>query len=214
MLKDYNKKDTITRDDLASDTDFIADATYFLRERNGEKGLMTNEEVIDKFMEHMRYQNVNEITALRDLEYAQNADRQGKQTFARLIDAYDRIDDLEEASDYGRMMLDYAQGIATAPSTYLGIVTGGWVKAAVAGTQAAKLGARKVLTSAIPPCAIRTRGCCSRGCYRYWSSIGAGTDPCRDRLARRYSWWTSSVDRWTVRSYWWCYRCCHWSATN
>ena len=150
MLKDYNKKDTITRDDLASDTDFIADATYFLRERNGEKGLMTNEEVIDKFMEHMRYQNVNEITALRDLEYAQNTDRQGKQTFARLIDAYDRIDDLEEAGDYGRMMIDYAQGIATAPSTYLGIVTGGTGKAAaVAGTQAAKLGLRKVLTSAI-----------------------------------------------------------------
>ena len=150
MLKDYNKKDTITRDDLASDSDFIADATYFLRERNGEKGLMTNEEVIDKFMEHMRYQNVNEITALRDLEYAQNTDRQGKQTFARLIDAYDRIDDLEEAGDYGRMMIDYAQGIATAPSTYLGIVTGGTGKAAaVAGTQAAKLGLRKVLTSAI-----------------------------------------------------------------
>lgn len=150
MLKDYNKKDTITRDDLASDTDFIADATYFLRERNGEKGLMTNEEVIDKFMEHMRYQNVNEITALRDLEYAQNTDRQGKQTFARLIDAYDRVDDLEEAADYGRMMFDYAQGIATAPSTYLGIVTGGTGKAAaVAGTQAAKIGLRKILTSAI-----------------------------------------------------------------
>ena len=150
MLKDYNKKDTITREDLASDSDFIADATHFLRERNGEKDLMTNQEVIDKFMEHMRYQNVNEITALRDLEYAQNADRQGKQTFARLIDAYDRIDDLEEASDYGRMMLDYAQGIATAPSTYLGIVTGGTGKAAaVAGTQAAKIGVRKVLSSAL-----------------------------------------------------------------
>lgn len=150
MLKDYNKKETITRDELALDQDFISDATHFLRERNGEKELMTNQEVIDKFMEHMRYQNVNEITALRDLEYAQNADRQGKQTFARLIDAYDRIDDLEEVGDYGRMMMDYAQGIATAPSTYIGVITGGTGKAAaVAGTQAAKIGLRKILGGAI-----------------------------------------------------------------
>ena len=150
MLKEYNKKETITRDDLILDSDFINDAKYFLRERSNDFSLMDNEEVVDKFMEHMRYQNVNEITALRDLEYAQNADRQGKQTFARLIDAYDRVDDLEEASDYGRMMLDYAQGIATAPSTYLGIVTGGTGKAAaVAGTQAAKIGLRKVLSSAV-----------------------------------------------------------------
>lgn len=150
MLKDYNNKDSITRNELVLDPDFIADATYFLRDRNNDTSLMSNEEVVDKFMEHMRYQNVNEITALRDLEYAQNTDRQGKQTFARLIDAYDRIDDLEEAQDYGRMMLDYAQGIATAPSTYLGIITGGTGKAAaVAGTQAAKIGVRKVLSSAI-----------------------------------------------------------------
>ena len=150
MLKDYNNKDSITRNELVLDPDFIADATYFLRDRNNDTSLMSNEEVVDKFMEHMRYQNVNEITALRDLEYAQNTDRQGKQTFARLIDAYDRIDDLEEAQDYGRMMLDYAQGIATAPSTYLGIITGGTGKAAaVAGTQAAKIGVRKILSSAI-----------------------------------------------------------------
>ena len=150
MLKNYNKRETLTRDELASDPEFLADASYFLRERNNVTELLDKNEIVDKFMEHMRYQNVNEITALRDLEYAQNANRQGKQTFARLIDAYDRIDDLEEASDYGRMMFDYAQGIATAPSTYLGIVTGGVGKgAAVAGTQAAKIGLRKVLSSAI-----------------------------------------------------------------
>ena len=143
MLKDYNKRDELTREQLASDPDFIADASYFLRERDGET-LLTTDEVYDKFMEHMRYQNVNEITALRDLEYAQNSDLQGKQNFARLIDAYDKVN--EDFS--GRMMMDYAQGIATAPSTYLGLITGGTGKAAaVAGTQAAKIGVRKALSS-------------------------------------------------------------------
>ncbi len=144
MLKDYNKRDELTREELASDPDFIADASYFLQEREGEDSLLTTDEIYDRFMEHMRYQNVNEVTALRDLEYAQNANLQGKQSFARLIDAYDKVDD----SFNGRMMKDYALGIATAPSTYLGIITGGTGKAAaVAGTQAAKIGVRKALSS-------------------------------------------------------------------
>jgi hypothetical protein len=44
------------------------------------------------------------------------------------------------------MLGDYAMGLLTAPSTYIGLITGGTGKAAaVAGTQAAKLGVRKVL---------------------------------------------------------------------
>ena len=53
MLKDYNNKDSITRNELVLDPDFIADATYFLRDRNNDTSLMSNEEVVDKFMEHM-----------------------------------------------------------------------------------------------------------------------------------------------------------------
>ena len=144
MLKSYNQKDDIAEDELLSDVDFIRDAGLFLRERDGIEEPLTTQETYDKFMEHMRYQNVNEVTALRDLEYAQNSDLEGKQRFARLIDAYDKVD----TSFGGKMMFDYMQGIATAPSTYLGLATGGFGKAAsVAGTQAAKIGLRKVLST-------------------------------------------------------------------
>ena len=95
-------------------------------------------------MEHMRYSSVNEITALRDLEYAQNADLLERDKFGRLIDTFDKMPG-EDISL--QMMGDYAEGIATAPSTYLGIITGGTGKAAsVAGTQVARLGLRKLLS--------------------------------------------------------------------
>ena len=142
MLKAYNKIEELDKETLASDPEFLEDASLFLREREGLSPTASPDEVYNSFMEHMRFQDVNEVTALRDLEYAQNSDLEGKQRFGRLIDAYDKVN--EDVS--GRMMWDYAEGIISAPSTYLGLVTGGAGKAAsVAGTQAAKLGVRKLV---------------------------------------------------------------------
>lgn len=146
MLRNYNKIEELDKETLASDSEFIEDASLFLREREGLSATASPEEVYDAFMEHMRFQDVNEVTAIRDLEYAQNANLESKQRFGRLIDAYDKVD--EGLS--GRMMLDYAEGVVTAPSTYLGLITGGTGKvASMAGTQAAKLSVRKLLAEGL-----------------------------------------------------------------
>lgn len=151
MFKDYNKVDELNKETLMADMDFIRDASEFLSDREGINEVMTPSEVYDAFMEHMRFQDMNEITALRDLEYAQNADLEGKQRFGRLIDAYDKVN--EDIS--GTMLLDYGEALLTAPSTYLGILTGGAGKAAtVAGTQAAKFGVRKILNGAMKAAAV------------------------------------------------------------
>ena len=148
-LKNYNyyNKEDLTKENLIANPDFLSDAYDFLAERNNNKDLNSPEEVYDEFMEHMRYGSVNEITALRDLEYAQNADLLERDKFGRLIDIYDKMPG-EELS--WKMMGDYAEGLATAPSTYLGIITGGTGKAAtVAGTQVARLGLRKLLAEGL-----------------------------------------------------------------
>ena len=146
MFRDYNKKETLTKEDLINDPDFYRDATKFLSERGGIKDALSPQDAYDAFMEHMRFHNVNEVTTLRDLEYAQNADLEGKLRFGNLLDAYDKVDGEVSLTS----ALDYAEGIATAPSTYLGILTGGTGKtAAMAGTQVAKLGVRKILGEAL-----------------------------------------------------------------
>src|SRR5210317_952811 len=140
MQRKYSQKDNLTKDDLLKDFEFYDDAKKFLAERGGKKDLTKPAEVYDAFMEHMRFHNVNEVTTIRDLEYAQNASQEGKLRFANLIDAYDRLDGEVSLTS----ALDYAEGIATAPSTYLGIISGGTGKAAAYGaTQAAKIGVRK-----------------------------------------------------------------------
>ena len=145
-LKQYNFKEELTEEDLVNDLDFIDDASMFLHERQGLDKVLSRQETYEKFMEHMRFQDVNEITALRDLEYAQNSELSSKHRFGRLIDAYDKVN--EDVS--GRMMWDYASGVLQAPSTYIGVATGGLGKAsALAGTQVAKLGVRKILAEGL-----------------------------------------------------------------
>ena len=145
MYKSYNEKQTLTRDDLTSNSEFYEDVTKFLRERNGVTKQLSPDEAFDEFMEHMRYHNVNEVTVLRDLEYVQNSDNESKLNFGSLIDAFDKVDDGITLAGIG----DYLQGTFTAPSTYIGLATGGTGKlASMAGTQAAKIGVRKLLAEA------------------------------------------------------------------
>ena len=68
MFRSYNQADKLSKEDLVNDVDFQEDALTFLMERQGLQENLTSEEVYDRFMEHMRFHNVNEITTLRDLE--------------------------------------------------------------------------------------------------------------------------------------------------
>ena len=119
-FKDYNllESQDQNKENLIANQNFINDAYSFLKNREGYKhsDLDTVEKVYDQFLEHFRYQNVNEVTAIRDLEYAQNANLQEKQEFARLINLYDNM---EGDSFNLETFKDYAGGIASAPSTYI-----------------------------------------------------------------------------------------------
>ena len=137
MDRSYNDKQDLKREDLVNSSEFYEDVTKFLRERNGVTKQLSPDEAYDEFMEHMRYHNVNEVTVLRDLEYVQNSDRESKANFGNLIDAFDKIDEGITLAGIG----DYVQGTLTAPSTYIGLATGGTGKlASMAGTQVAKIG--------------------------------------------------------------------------
>lgn len=134
---------------LIENDDFIRDARGFLLKRGGYSAerLEDKQEVYEQFMEHFRYQNVNEVTAIRDLEYAQNASQEEKVQFARLIDLYDTMEgdglSLEQIKDY-------AGGILSAPSTYAGVITGGIGKlASSGGVQISKLALRKLLSKGL-----------------------------------------------------------------
>ena len=148
-----NEEDKV-KENIIENDDFIEDARGFLQKREGytDEELAAKEDVYDAYMEHFRYQNVNEVTAIRDLEYAQNANQEEKEQFARLIDLFET----QKSEGFFNAAGDYIQGIASAPSTYAGIATGGAGKlAALGGVNLAKIGIKKLLGEGIKKSAIR-----------------------------------------------------------
>ena len=135
----------IDKDFFLGNAKLLEDAEIFLAERE-EKEFNSDEEVYDAFMEHFRYQNVNEVTAMRDLYYANNqTDDEGRERLGRLMDTYDNMD-----SDFGLTAAqDYLGGVFTAPSTYAGMFSFGAAKAgSLAAQQGIKLGIREVVKDA------------------------------------------------------------------
>ena len=141
MSYNYYDKEDMTKENLIDNEKFIEDAQVMLGERENFFS-DDREEIYDRFMEHFRYQNVNEVTATRDLFYVQKADKPTKERFKRLMDTFDKMD-----SDLGYDAIqDYVGGVFTAPSTYAGMFSFGAGKAgAVAANQGVKLGIRELL---------------------------------------------------------------------
>ena len=146
-VENYSKLDKkeLTREKLLENEQFITDAQTFLIDRGGYKAddILKAEDAYDAYMEHFRYQNVNEYTASRDLIYAQTeTDDAGRERMGRLMNTFDRMD-----SDLGwEAAKDYLGGVFSAPSTYAGIFTFGAGKAgALAAQQGIKFGIRQAL---------------------------------------------------------------------
>ena len=111
----YDDKD-LTKEVLMENEDFLMDAATFLGKRE-DYSSSDPEDLYDRFMEHFRYQNVNEVTAVQDMFYAKDANDEDKAGMGRLMNTFDRMD-----SDLGfNAAQDYMGGVLLAPSTYAGI---------------------------------------------------------------------------------------------
>lgn len=149
MAKLYNKYTKLNKDVLLEEDDFLEDASEFLMSREGYSPdqLKSRESVYDAFMEHFRVQNVNEVTALRDLDYVKfRASDDQKAQLGRLMDTYDSMD-----SDFGfKAAQDYVGGVLSAPSTIAGLFSGGVTKlGAVAANQGTKLGIKGIINQSL-----------------------------------------------------------------
>jgi hypothetical protein len=140
----------VDRESWLKNERFLDDARQFMYERGG-KLIIDDNDLIDQFLEQRRYAEVNEISMLRDLEYAQEVDQDGKQRFARLMDDFDAYD-----GEFGLQGLqDYAGGVLSAPSTIatgavsMGVGSIVSTGAKLAGRQAVKAGLRQVLKNGI-----------------------------------------------------------------
>ena len=113
----------------------------------------TAEKAIDETIEHFREFNVNEMVAAGDWGYVSGLKTDGKQEqledYRKLYQAFDALPAFYESGGAPSAFLDYAAGIAQAPSTYAGILLPGAGKAAgIIGQTTAKLAIGRALAEA------------------------------------------------------------------
>ena len=138
-------KDQLNKENLINDVDFIYDAKQFLFDREDYES-DDKEDIYDRYLEHFRYQNVNEVSAVRDMylaqEYEQQGDDEGLARMGRLMSTFEN-QDTEFTSE---TVTDYLGGVFTAPSTYASMFSFGAGKAgALAAQQGIKFGIKEII---------------------------------------------------------------------
>ena len=136
--------------DLVTNADFLKDSITFLK--SNRKGYtdediskMSGDDVVSEVLEHFRYQVSNEVTMAKDVYYMKDdsVDMSEKQSFGRLMFAFDNSKGEGLFDRGGEAFFDYVQGGGSAPSTYGSILAGfasaGTGAAAIQGTKAASL---------------------------------------------------------------------------
>lgn len=136
--------------DLKRNKGFLNDAVTFLKSRrkgwkDEELKQMSADDVAYEVLEHFRIMNTNEVSMSKDFYYIKDektAEKE-KQSYARLMNAFDNAKG-EGILDGGFAgVRDYAEGILTAPTTYISAaalpLTGG---AGAVAAQAAKEGTK------------------------------------------------------------------------
>ena len=138
-------KEELNKENLINDVDFIYDAKQFLYDREDYQS-DNAEDIYDRYLEHFRYQNVNEVSAVRDMylaqEYQQQGDDEGLARMGRLMSTFEN-QDTEFTSE---TVTDYLGGVFTAPSTYASMFSFGAGKAgALAAQQGIKFGIKEII---------------------------------------------------------------------
>ena len=148
----WAKEEKLTKDDLLNDNTFLGDAQQTLYQRTGQT-YIEPKEILDAYLEQFRVSNVNEISALKDLNYlrSKNTSQEDVNRMGRLYLAFDNYGMKGVGlKAFGSKILDYTEGVVTSPSTYAGLISGGIGKlAGVGGTRAAIALAKSLATKQV-----------------------------------------------------------------
>ena len=112
----------------------------------------SDEEVVDAFVNQMRYFNSNIVSTAGEARFIANADEQTKARAAQAYKLYDNLGNLftGDAGEIFDGIGDYIYSAATDLSNYAGIVTGGMAKAGLlVGQQTGKAAVKAAVRTAI-----------------------------------------------------------------
>ena len=109
----YYRQESLTREQLLGNREFLHDASVFLQERTGKTHAEPTQ-ILDNFMELMRFSMVNEGTAFGNLTHVRRSDAEAKDRMGKMFLAFDASTGATGKVQTG---LDYLEGLIKAPST-------------------------------------------------------------------------------------------------
>ena len=131
-----DKNTTLKKDDLKK-YEYLNPIRQYMIERKGvDYQDLPDEEVIDDFVQHMRYFNANTVTTAGELRFINKANDARKAKARKAYQIYDQLGNVfQNDGAMGAVggVKDYIFAAAKDPTNYLGLVTGGIARVGVAG---------------------------------------------------------------------------------
>ena len=116
------------------------------------------ETLVEDFMDHMRYFNTNTLSTAGEIRFVSKADDNTKAMAAKAYDLYDSMGNVfVNDGFFGAVdgVKDYVLAAVKDPTNYIGVLTGGYGKAAALGlTQSGKIALRKATSEAAKKAAM------------------------------------------------------------
>ena len=127
---------TLKKDDLKK-YQFLNPIRDYMIERKGvDYKDLSADEVVEDFVDHMRYFNANTVSTAGEVRFISKADEKRKKKAEKAYRIYDQLGNVfvnDGAMGAVDGVKDYIYAAATDPTNYLGLVTGGVGRAAAGG---------------------------------------------------------------------------------
>ena len=126
----YDTEKTKTYEDFAKDSRFLATANSYMASRFGEDGGQkeneSDQEFLDRFIEHYRNVNMNTLDLMGQVDWTRSASEEDKANFGAVFRDIERLPSFYEEGGTGWFdgIADYGAALLTDPLTYLGFGTG------------------------------------------------------------------------------------------
>ena len=144
--KKLKKKDLYRYENLNTIRD------YMTANKGADYMDMDKETLVEDFVDHMRYFNTNTLSTAGEVRFISKADDNTKAMAAKAYNLYDSMGNVfVNDGFFGAVdgVKDYVFAAATDPTNYIGVLTGGYGKAAALGlSQSGKVALRKAASEA------------------------------------------------------------------
>ena len=133
---EIDKETTLKKDDLLDYKNFQPIKQYMIERKGVDYQDKPEQEVVDDFVEHMRFFNANTVSTAGEARFISKADDRQKKVAGAAYQVYDQLGNVFVNDGFFGAVKgvgEYVEALAKDPSNYIGLITGGAARVGAAG---------------------------------------------------------------------------------